>query len=68
MSTIMIDEEAKKMEEMERQAHDQNLKEQRKSIAAQKRMAMKRKNSLSKEEAEIKIGRASCRERVSRLV
>ena len=54
MSTIMTDEEAKKMEELEKQAHDQNLKEQRKSIAAQKRMAAKRKNALSKEEAEIK--------------
>ena len=50
----MTDEEAKKLEEMERQAHDQNLKEQRKSIAAQKRMAAKRKNALSKDEAEIK--------------
>lgn len=42
------------MEEMEKQAHDLNLREQRKSLVAQKRMAAKKKTALSKEESERK--------------
>lgn len=39
---------------MEKQAHEQNIREHRKSIFAQKRLAAKKKQALSKEESERK--------------